>query len=72
MSLQAIFNLDLDYSDDDALLDWEQYAGGPRGASIPSSGEHSRRCVLLSVVCLVALRGETHASCLSPPVGLQA
>lgn len=25
---QAVFNLDLDYSDDDALLDWEQYAGG--------------------------------------------
>uniref|UniRef100_A0A1D2A2H1 Alpha-aminoacylpeptide hydrolase n=1 Tax=Auxenochlorella protothecoides TaxID=3075 RepID=A0A1D2A2H1_AUXPR len=23
----AVFNLDLDYSDDDALLDWEQYAG---------------------------------------------
>lgn len=26
--LQAVFNLDLEYSDDEALLDWEQYAGG--------------------------------------------
>ncbi len=25
--VQAVFNLDIDYSDDDALLDWEQYAG---------------------------------------------
>lgn len=25
--LQNVFNLDLEYSDDDALLDWEQYAG---------------------------------------------
>jgi hypothetical protein len=37
--MQAVFNLDLDYSDDDALLDWEQYAGWqPCQAALPSPG----------------------------------
>ena len=27
---QAVFDLSMDYSDDDTLLDWEQYAGNRR------------------------------------------
>lgn len=30
LRVQAVFNLDLEYEDDEALLDWEQLAGGPR------------------------------------------
>jgi hypothetical protein len=50
--LQAVFNLDLDYSDDDALLDWEQYAGQqPCQAALPSpaactSAVHRRQRLL--------------------------
>ena len=36
-ALQAVFNLDLDYSDDDALLDWEQYAGTGQCMVLPPS-----------------------------------
>ncbi|GAB4816290.1 hypothetical protein N2152v2_003336 [Parachlorella kessleri] len=42
---QAVFNLDMEYSDDDALLDWEQYAAMKR----------VRLCVL--AVLLVTLIG---------------
>lgn len=39
--LQAVFNLDLEYSDDDALLDWEQYAGAALACPIGLWGSRS-------------------------------
>lgn len=42
---QAVFNLDLDYSDDDALLDWEQYAGMNRVRCCGLDCSRAARCL---------------------------
>ncbi|KAL4447646.1 hypothetical protein ABPG75_004865 [Micractinium tetrahymenae] len=42
---QQVFNLDLDYSDDDALLDWEQYAGMSRTRCCGMDCSRAARCL---------------------------